>query len=171
MILCCNGDCQHGKYVLALPFSHSHVPPPPPKCSLHFKRFRFTGNFSTSSAEYERLLKDFFKSGEVCSTLNLSGAASTPTTIRASQLGTSVMSMDFFDRLTESGKLSTLISKNILFACASLVCIDFLSHLLVYQWPPMGISEAASTKPSTESRYACHYATIDTDVQTLCLQI
>lgn len=73
--------------------------------SLNLTKFRFIGNFAGhSSLEYERLLKDFFRSGEVLAALGIQGAASSPVVLEATQLGTSVMSMDFFDRLDESSE-------------------------------------------------------------------
>jgi hypothetical protein len=48
------------------------------------------------------LLKDFFRSPENLAHLNISGTSTSPVSIEMENLSTSVMNMDFFDRLDES---------------------------------------------------------------------
>lgn len=73
--------------------------------SLQVEKFRFTGNFSSTSAgEYDRLLRDFIRSDAAAGILQFSGSVSTPLRIEAEQLSTSVMDMTFFDRLMDEGE-------------------------------------------------------------------
>lgn len=73
--------------------------------SLQVEKFRITGNFvAQAPGEYDRLLKDFFRSHDVTATLNISGVPETPILLSVEQLNLSVMSMEFFDRLLDDGK-------------------------------------------------------------------
>lgn len=74
--------------------------------SLQIFRFRFVGNISSNSAaDYDQLCKDFFTSG-CFPALQCSGSPSLPLDYQFTQLGTNIMNMDFFDRITEAGMLS-----------------------------------------------------------------
>lgn len=68
------------------------------------QKFRFSGGqFSSNlTSEYDRLLKDFFRSQENLAHLDISGTPILPVSIEMENLSTSVMNMDFFDRLEES---------------------------------------------------------------------
>ena len=73
--------------------------------SLKLEKFRFTGTFSSTSLdEYQRVVTDFFRSGTAMSALSINGTAIVPTVFDAIPLGSSVMSLDFFDRLQDNGK-------------------------------------------------------------------
>ncbi len=72
--------------------------------SLKLEKFRFTGSFNAHSVdEYQQVLSDFFRSASAVAALNIHGTASVPTAISLQPLGTSVMSLEFFDRLLDSG--------------------------------------------------------------------
>lgn len=72
--------------------------------NLKVQRFRFTGGFSTAVVgEYERLIKDFFRCAGSQSVLDNHGTSSVPTSVTSEQLNTNVLSLDFFDKFTESG--------------------------------------------------------------------
>lgn len=75
--------------------------------SLLVEKFRFSGSFAPGlSSEYERVLKDFFNSN--CpAILGITGIPTTPFTLDQDNFNTSVMSMDFFDRLTDSAIVTT----------------------------------------------------------------
>jgi Domain of unknown function (DUF4498) len=71
--------------------------------SLTVERFLFSGPFvSDSSVEYDRLLKEFFCRNDCLAAVNIFGTASSPTMIDFDVLNTSIMSMEFFDRLLDS---------------------------------------------------------------------
>ena len=70
------------------------------------EKFRFSGAFNLSDgSEYDRLISDFLKTSQCTSLLGMSGVVAEPYSIATDQLNTTVMSMDFFDRLTESGMI------------------------------------------------------------------
>jgi hypothetical protein len=72
--------------------------------STKIEKYRFTGVFSkVSTDDYERVLREFFCSTAVLAPLGIAGSASVPVQIEHTSLGISVMSMDFFDKLTETG--------------------------------------------------------------------
>lgn len=76
--------------------------------SLTVEKFLFSGPFvSDLSAEYERLLKDFFNRNDCLAAMNIFGTASSPTLINFDVLDTSIMSMDFFDRIMDSDLVSS----------------------------------------------------------------
>ena len=69
--------------------------------TLKVERFKFAGTFNASIAsDYDRILRDFFRDATSTSHLEISGSpSSVPVQINFQPVGTSVMSMDFFDRL------------------------------------------------------------------------
>lgn len=70
-------------------------------------KFRFSGQFSGSSQfEYEEALKTFFQDAQVLANLQISGEPSMPIEIESEILSVAVMSMSFFDRLSEFGIIS-----------------------------------------------------------------
>jgi hypothetical protein len=72
--------------------------------STKIEKYRFTGVFSkVSTDDYERVLREFFCSPAVLAPLGIAGSASVPVQIEHTSLGLSVMSMDFFDKLSETG--------------------------------------------------------------------
>ena len=71
--------------------------------SLKVEKFRFGGQFHSGIAsEYERLLKDFFNRPDCLAAAGITGSPLVPQTMQIDLLNTSVMSMDFFDRLLDS---------------------------------------------------------------------
>jgi hypothetical protein len=75
---------------------------------LQIQKFRFSGGggFSSNSvADYDRLMKDFVRDDAVRANLKMSGSPAVPVTMDANALGLSVMSMEFFDRLNDTGIL------------------------------------------------------------------
>jgi hypothetical protein len=76
--------------------------------SLLIEKFRFSGSFTPGlSSEYERVLKDFFNSNNCSAILGIMGIPTSPFTLDKEHLSTSVLSMDFFDRLTDSNIVTT----------------------------------------------------------------
>jgi hypothetical protein len=76
--------------------------------SLLVEKFRFSGSFTPGlSSEYERVLKDFFNSSNCPAILGVMGIPTSPFTLDKDHLSTSVLSMDFFDRLTDSDIVTT----------------------------------------------------------------
>lgn len=72
--------------------------------TLSVAKFRFTGSFDQNSdVDYDRLLKDLVRDSSCAAKLGFMGTPSTPATIQAQALSTAVKSMDFFDRLEETG--------------------------------------------------------------------
>jgi cilia- and flagella-associated protein 300 len=72
--------------------------------TLKVQKFRFSGMFSANDPnEYDRILAEFFTRPDCMSIMSVSGSTTTPVTINKEMMHTSVMSMDFFDRLKESG--------------------------------------------------------------------
>jgi len=68
--------------------------------TLRVQRFKFTGAFSASVAsDYDRLLRDFFRDAAAMAHLEVSGSPSSGVVVESQAVGTSVMSMEFFDRL------------------------------------------------------------------------
>lgn len=97
--------------------------------SLKIEKFRFTGSIlSNLQSEYDRLLGDFFTNKEVLSKLEV--ASSNPS-IHMDLLSTSVMSMDFFDRLDEyvapNGNIRGCFEETY----DGIVCQDLLRELLL----------------------------------------
>ena len=67
---------------------------------------RYTGRFSAT--DRDSFFKQLFSCAEVLACL---GAAKAPLqTVEVKELNCSVLSMDFFDHLTDSGKLALLLS-------------------------------------------------------------
>lgn len=76
--------------------------------SLIVEKFRFSGQFQWDiSSEYERLLRDFFNRSDCLAAAGITGSALSPSTMQIDLLNTSVMSMDFFDRLIDSDLVSS----------------------------------------------------------------
>ena len=76
--------------------------------SLTVEKFRFTGAFAANNAgDYDRLVKDFLRSGEVTACLHIQGTPATPLVVESQAISTSVMSMDFFDRLEQCDVVSS----------------------------------------------------------------
>ena len=76
--------------------------------SLTVEKFLFSGPFiSDSSVEYERLLKDFFCRNDCLAAINIFGTPSAPTVIDFDVLDTSIMSMEFFDRMLDSNLVTS----------------------------------------------------------------
>jgi hypothetical protein len=74
--------------------------------SLIIQKFRFSGNFFRNSAsDYDKLIKDFFNRSELTSLLKIDGIANSPENYDSKQISTNVMSMEFFDKLNEFGKI------------------------------------------------------------------
>ena len=74
---------------------------------LKVEKFRFSGTFDKGDPqEYDRILSEFFTRSEALSLLGIHGTTTTPVKIDMELMNTSVMSMDFFDRLKESGIVS-----------------------------------------------------------------
>ena len=76
--------------------------------SLIVHKFRFSGAFEHGiPSEYERLLNDFFNRSDCLNILGITGSPEIPTTMKIELLKTSIMSMDFFDRLTDSDLMTS----------------------------------------------------------------
>lgn len=74
--------------------------------SLIVQKFRFSGGGSLSSTtDYEQLLTDFLSCATCLSGIQVSGTPSVPIEMSTVLLNSSVMSMEFFDRLDEAGIL------------------------------------------------------------------
>ena len=69
--------------------------------TLQFQKFRFTGAFDRS-ADYDKLVKDFFRNSACMASLGVTGTPNIPLVINMHELSTSVTSMNFFDRLNEN---------------------------------------------------------------------
>jgi hypothetical protein len=70
---------------------------------LIVQKFRFAGGNLNSTSEYDQLLIDFLGTGSCMASIQVSGTPSIPIEHEAQHLNSSVMSMDFFDRLDEAG--------------------------------------------------------------------
>ena len=67
------------------------------------KRFLFSGPFiSATASDYDILLRAFFQRGDCLAAVGVNGLPSSPTVVDSNLLSTSIMSMDFFDRINDS---------------------------------------------------------------------
>lgn len=66
------------------------------------KKFRFSGGVVSAMSDYETLLKDFFASSECMGHIQVTGTPSFPVEYLATKLSSTVMSLDFFDRLEDA---------------------------------------------------------------------
>ena len=75
--------------------------------ALSIKRFRFHGAFNSSlPSDYERLIKDFLSCSRCLGNVEISGIVDTPLSWSIERLETSIMTMEFFDRLKDEGILT-----------------------------------------------------------------
>ena len=109
--------------------------------SLIVQKFRFSGGGSLSSTtDYEQLLTDFLSCATCLSGIQVSGTPSVPIEMSTVLLNSSVMSMEFFDRLDEAGNTIECISICLLFdpPCSSLILhpvrpyIPLIAHIPPY---------------------------------------
>lgn len=67
------------------------------------KRFLFSGPFmSATASDYEIMLRKFFQQADCLAAVGVTGLPSSPTVVDSNLLSTSIMSMDFFDRINDS---------------------------------------------------------------------
>ena len=72
--------------------------------AFKIQKFRFSGNFSSLAVDdYNKIIKDFFSSSLCLSNLNITGLLTSPFDYQCQDLGLNVMSLEFFDRLSEHG--------------------------------------------------------------------
>ena len=72
--------------------------------SLIFQRYRFSGNFSKNSiADYELLIKEFLTT-ESLKALIIDGSPTYPVNLEIEQMNSTVISMEFFDKILDTGK-------------------------------------------------------------------
>lgn len=75
--------------------------------SFTVNKYRFNGSFVSSSAsDYDQLLKDFFASTSCLTSLGAIGTPALPLDCVTDSLNLSVMNMEFFDKLKETGVFS-----------------------------------------------------------------
>jgi hypothetical protein len=71
--------------------------------NLKVKIFRFNGALNSSlSSDYDRLLKDFFRSTTCTAELGITGLPEDPLTLDIMRRETTVLTMDFFDKLRDA---------------------------------------------------------------------
>ena len=71
--------------------------------NLLMQRWRYTGSEPKTTTEFEQLLSEIFSNHSVLDICKISGSQSGLSSVNASQLKLSVMSMEFFDKLENSG--------------------------------------------------------------------
>lgn len=69
---------------------------------LHIQKFRIVGGNLKSTYDYEEVIKAFMASANCTKDSQISGTALIPIEYQADLLNSSIMSMDFFDRLEEN---------------------------------------------------------------------
>lgn len=71
--------------------------------NLIIVKYRFNGNLSKTSSDYEQVIMDLFNSAHVLKTLGVIGSSTVTFQSDMQNLLLSVMNMEFFDKLLESG--------------------------------------------------------------------
>ncbi len=72
--------------------------------TLSLRRFRFNGYFpaTSTSSDYQKVLKDFVNSNQFASNYVAMGVVANPVQITAEEMNISILNMNFFDRLYET---------------------------------------------------------------------